>query len=323
VALDVLHHEGISLSDRTQHSRRAGGPSLKGAVMTWQIEKVAGPYPGEAHGPVWDGEALLFSLVTQNQILRYHPGTGSVVEYRKYTCGTRGMAFDTENRLFGCQSSARRIARFNADGTSSMLADRIDGRLHNQPYDLVIDRLGRIWFTDPEPAVRVMEPPVDHASVLRLERTVEMVWLIRRMTADTLYPTGIALSPDQRSLYVAENAPDRAKDSEIREYPLLKNDSLGAHKVLQSFPGAGGVKSMCIDSDGNLVICRGGSVRDKLGEIAVLSPAGEIVEQHPFSPGEPTNCAFGGEDLTTLYVTSSNGCLYQARNSRWGGHHAH
>jgi gluconolactonase len=189
-----------------------------------------------------------------------------------------------------------------------MLADRIDGRLHNQPYDLAVDRMGRIWFTDPEPALRMMEPPIDHASVLRLERDNHGTWAIRRMTHDTLFPTAIAFSKDQRSLFVADNPSGRSKPPELRSYALRPDDMLRAPEILQSFADGVVVKGMCVTPDGNLVMCLGG----RSSSLAMLSSTGDVLNQHPFGPGEPTNCSIGGRDMTTLYVTSSEGCLYRA-----------
>jgi gluconolactonase len=282
--------------------------------MEWAIEKVVGPHSGEADGPVWDGEAILFSLVTESRILRYHPDTGRLVEFRKYTNNTRGLALDAQGRLFGCQSTARRVARFNANGTLSMLADRLDGRLHNQPYDLAIDGTGRIWFTDPERAQRFMEPPVDHASVLRLDPVGDGAWTIKRMTFDTDFPMAIAFSRDQRSLYAANNPRDESKRSELRVYPLQSDDSLGQPAILQSFQAGCGVRGMCVTSHGNLVLCLAGARDGGSPAVAVLSPTGETLERHSFGTNEPTNATLGDRDLTTLYLTSADGCLYRVRN---------
>jgi len=257
---------------------------------------VAGPYTGAADGPVWDGEALLFTLGAESRIMRYHPGTGRTVEYRRYTNNTSGLAFDAEGRLYGCESGGCRIVRFNSDGSTSMLADRLDGRLHNQPDDVVLDSAGRIWFTDPAPAPFTFEPPVDHASVLRLERDAEGAWCIRRMTFDTMFPTAIALSADEQTLYVAE-------PSELRAYRVVADGTLGPHVVLQSSEPGAGVQGMCLDADGNLVACLSDA-------IAFFSPAGEELERRPFGPGRATNCAFGGRGLDILYVTTEDGHLY-------------
>lgn len=279
--------------------------------MAWNVEQLAGPYTGPADGPVWDGEALLFTLVVESRIMRYHPATGRVAEHRRYTGNTTGLALGRDGRLYGCQTSGQRVVRFNVDGSMSMLAERLDGRLHNQPDDLVVDAAGRVWFTDPAPAPGtgwvpapvVMEPPVDHASVLRLERDADGPWRLRRMTFDTVFPTGIALSPDEQTLYVAESPDDGAVPSELRAYPVRADGTLGSPEVLASFEAGSGVQGMCLDAGGALVACLGSA-------IAVYSPTGELLERQPFGPARATNCAFGGHGLTTLYVTADDGRLH-------------
>jgi gluconolactonase len=274
-----------------------------------RLEQVAGPYAGPADGPVWDGEALLFTLVAESRIMRYHPGTGRVVEHRKYTNNTVGLALAGANVLYGCESAGCRIVRFNADGSTSMLADRLDGRLHNQPDDLVVDSDGRIWFTDPLPATFVLAPPVDHSSVLRLERDPDGRWRLQRMTFDTAFPTAIALSSDGRTLYVGENA-DAA---ELRAYPVGGDGTLGSPAVLRSFDAGDGVQGMCIDPDGNIVACVGAGV-------GVFSPSGEQLDRHEIGEARTTNCAFGGSGLATLYVTTDDGSLYALSDTgRQGG----
>lgn len=293
--------------------------------MAWDVEQVAGPYTGPVDGPVWDGEAVLFTLVVESRIMRYHPATGRVAEHRRYTGNTTGLASDRHGGLYGCQTSGQRVVRFNVDGSMSMLADRLDGRLHNQPDDLVVDAAGRIWFTDPAPvpgtgwvpAPIVMEPPVEHASVLRLERETDEEWRIQRMTFDTVFPTGIALSRDEQTLYVAENPDDGAVPSELRAYPVLAVGTLGAPLVLATFEGGAGVQGMCLDAEGNLVACLGTA-------IAVFSPSGELLERQPFAPAGATNCAFGGRGLATLFVTAEDGALYGIENvSPSGGRSTH
>lgn len=285
---------------------------MSGSTTAWKIERVAGPFSGETHGPLWDGEAVLVAVPAENRILRYHPGTGRIGEVRSYTSGNRGLAFDSAGRLFGCQTGARRIARFNKDGSASMLADRIEGRLHHQPYDLAIDERNRIWFTDGEPIVmspRIMEKPIDYVSVLRIDRTPDAHWSIRRMTHDTRYPMGIAFSPDRRRLYVTDNAPDGSAPPELRAYPLLDDDSLGSPSVVCSFVDAKRARGICVAADGNVVVCLGADGDD--ARVALVSPAGDILEQLRFEGGEPTNCAFGGSDSPSLYVTCTDGCLYR------------
>lgn len=282
--------------------------------MEWNVELVAGPYEGGTDGPVWDGEALLFALVGKSRILRYHPGTGQVAEYRKYTANTTGLALGPDGQLYGCQSAAQRVVRFNVDGSMSMLADRLDGLLHNQPDDLVVDVGGRIWFTDPLPPPPFLEQPIDHASVLRLQRDGAGVWRLERMTYDTVFPTGILLSADEQTLYVSENPKDAAGRSELRTYPIRSDGTLGPCRVLQTFRGACGVHGMCLDSGGNVVACVGQPGSEQVPAITVFSAAGEVLESHPFHLGQANNCAFGDPDLRVLYVTTAGGHLCRIRD---------
>ena len=161
-------------------------------MAEWQFELVAGPFKGATEGPVWDGKALLFSVPAENRILRYDPQSGAVADFRKYTNRTRGLAFSAEGLLYGCQSGSRRVVRFNSDGSTSPLAYTLDGHFHNHPYDLTVDRKGRIWFTDPYDPIPAPGPqlhgPLDHASVLLLDRRLDRSWSIRRMTYDTVLP---------------------------------------------------------------------------------------------------------------------------------------
>ena len=89
--------------------------------MSWDFELVAGPYNGTTEGPVWDGQALLFSHIPANRILRYDPKTGDITEYFTGTQRTNGLCFDSQGNLYGCQSAGRRIVRFESDGTTITL----------------------------------------------------------------------------------------------------------------------------------------------------------------------------------------------------------
>ena len=80
--------------------------------MSWNFELVAGPYGGTTEGPVWDGEALLFTHIPASRILRYSPKTGETTEYFTGTNHTNGLCFDAQGNLYGCQSGGRRIVRF-------------------------------------------------------------------------------------------------------------------------------------------------------------------------------------------------------------------
>ncbi len=283
--------------------------------MAWEFELVAGPFKGAAGGLAWDGEAMLFSLISAGRILRYDPGSRNVTEVRKWTYRTNGIAFSPEGCLYGAQAGARRIVRFNDDGSAAPMDHRVGGRVHNHPNDLIFDRKGRIWFTDPHSSIPTLGPQLDplleHASVLclDLEKRADS---ISRMTFDTRAPLGLALSPDEKTLYVSESPDEPEGRRELRAYPIEADGTLGAHSVLATFGGDHrgphrGVEGMCLDAKGNIVACAG-SARSGPGPLVyVFTPSGQVLESHPVPAGNPMKCAFGDAGLSTLYVTTGEG----------------
>jgi gluconolactonase len=286
----------------------------------WTFERVTEAYPGVTGGVVWDGGAVLFAQTDADRIVRYDPRTGKTVDVRKYTNRTHGLAFSPSGELFGCQQLSRRIVRFNADGTTSPMTYRFpDGGYHNMPYDVAIDRRSRIWFSDPMhalPARGPGRPHPNHQSVLRLDQLPDRSWVLGRLTHDTRRPTGILVSADQGTLYVADAGDDRA---ELRAYPIRADGTLGDHVVLHTW-GADhrgrhrGADGMCLDADGNIVACAGSPASGPGPMVYVFSPTGRVLETHP-APVEPIGCAFGDADLTTLYVTTRDGGLHRVQKS--------
>jgi gluconolactonase len=287
----------------------------------WKFELVAGPFKGATEGPVWDGKTLLFSVPAENRILRSDPLNGAVTEFRKYTNRTKGLAFAPDGLLYGCQSGSRRVVCFNPDGSTAPLAYSLDGHFHNHPHDLTIDRKGRIWFTDSYDPIPAPGPqlhgPLEHASVLLLDRRVDRSWYIKRMTYDTCSPMGIALSQDEKILYVADNGLGQDK-RELRAYPIQDDGTLGSYIVLHTFGldyrgPHWGVSGMCLDSEGHIIACAGSEKSGPGPMVYVFAPSGQVIESHPIS-GRPTKCAFGDEDLSTIYVTTERGHLYCVRH---------
>lgn len=290
--------------------------------MALKFEKIAGPFQGPTGGLAWDGSGMLFSAVAEGRILRYDPESGKVSEFRKYTNRTNGLAFAPGGELYGCQESSRRVIHFARDGSSAPTGFLLDGHHHNQPSNLAIDSKGRIWFSDPKSELRASGPQIfpalEHASVLRLELDpFRKLWSLRRMTYDTAAPRAVALSPDESTLYVAEtdNAPMGGR--ELRAYPILADDTLGAFAVLHVFGRDHrgehrGIEGMCTDREGNIVACAGWKKSGPGPLVQVFSPAGAILESHPVPSDKPMNCAFGDADLASLYVTTAAGELLRA-----------
>ncbi len=288
--------------------------------MTWTFERVAGPF-SFTEGPVWDGAAVLFTDIPASRIMRYDPATGVCDPFRTGTNKANGLHLDRQGRLYACEGEGRRVARYGADGAATVLADRFEGRRLNSPNDLTSDARGRLWFTDPRYETSREDMELDHESVYRLDPPAPGAesggWAVTRVTFDTTRPNGVVFSPDGRTLYVAESppAPDGAR--QLRAYPVDEEGTLGAARVLHDFGPHRGIDGMRTDSGGNIVAACGWTTSGPGPRIAVFTPDGTILAEHPV-PANPTNCTFGDGDRRTLYVTAYDGCLYRARTDLVG-----
>ncbi len=295
--------------------------------MQWKFELLLKPMGIRlTEGPVWDGEHLLFTHIHANCIKRYDLKTGAITEARGGTNRTNGLAFDAAGRLYGCCSGGRALLRFDADGKNTVLVDRVDGKKLNTPNDLAIDRKGRIWFTNPwnEGNVDATEKEeLDNRSVIRCDPQPDGTYTAMRVTFDTTQPNGILVSQDQNTLYVAESSFSRGIGRELRAYPIRDDGSLGTYTTLftwgEDHKGVHrGIDGMCLDADGNIVATAGWNVSGAGPMIYVFSPAGRVLETHPVPAIQPTNCCFGGPDLSTLFVTTTQGHLFKAQTRRVG-----
>jgi gluconolactonase len=292
--------------------------------VNWQFDQIGESFDDTLNGPLWDGSGLLFCKVKSSEILRYDPESGTTTVVRKYTVQNRGLALGPRGELYGAQSNSRRIVRYFDDGSAKYLESYLEGKRHNHPLDLVVDSKGRIWFTDPvgEPTVGGPNeyPALDHSSVLRLEK-VSGAWTVKRMTHDTERPQGLALSPDESTLYVTEGRQDTRAVRTLRAYPVNEDATLGNPRLLHTFgsdlrgaqPGGAG---MCVVSEGNIVLAAGSGAVGPGPLVYVVAPTGRVLETHALPDGgTPTNCAFGGQDLSTLFVTTREGNLFQAKET--------
>jgi gluconolactonase len=294
--------------------------------MAWQFEAVAGPFEGPIGGVVWGGGygEVLFSTVDDGRLLRLDHGSNVVTELRRYTNRINGLAYGPNGELYGAQEGGRRLVQFTPDGRTVAVDALLDGKYHNQPSDLVADRQGRIYFTDPRHPVIPFGPSIfpflDHCSVLRLERNDRRAWVATRLTYDTVSPRAVLLSADETALYIADGEPREGQRRELRSYPIRADGTLD-HPILLHVFGSDhrghhrGIEGMCLDADGNIVAV-GGWQRSGPGPLVhVFSPSGAVIDTHPIPADLPNKCCFGGPDLDTLYVTTGGGQLYRARTT--------
>ena len=296
--------------------------------MAWSFEQIDGPYGNVTEGPAWDGEGLLFTSIQQSRIMRYDPTTGESTVHREGTNYCNGLMFDPSGVLYGCEGGARRVVRYNDDGTATPLTDGFEGQRLNIPNDLAIDNVGRIWFTDPyyEGAAGDWtedrgNKDLDHDSVYRLDPQDDGSWVTSRVTFDTTRPNGLLFSLDHSVLFVAQSGRREDEHRQLRSYPVNDDGSLGEMTVLHDFGAHRGIDGMVLDTEGYIIATAGWDQGGPGSSVYVFAPDGEVIERHPVPVANPTNCTFGGDDLSTLYVTSIGGYLLRVETERQGRLH--
>lgn len=257
------------------------------------IERLATGFQN-SEGPVWvaaRGE-LLFSDVNGNTIHRWRGGQLST--FRTPSNNSNGLALDSQGRLISCERATRRVARTEADGTVTVLADRYEGRRFNAPNDLAVKRDGSVYFTDPTFGAALGSLELDFQGVYRISADGRTLTLLIR---DLALPNGLAFSPDERQLYINDN-----QTGIIRVYDVAADGSLSNGRVFtDQAPGGDGMK---VDVEGNVYCATTPGLRvfDRTGRVL-----GTFVP-----PERPANCAFGDADGKSLFMTCRTG-LYRVR----------
>ena len=273
-----------------------------------EIEVLAGGFDW-SEGPVWmrDGRFLLFSDIPRNHIVRFKDGKIDVFMQRSgYTGprtfngrepGTNGLTVDARGRLVMCEHGNRRVTRLEVDGSKTVLADRYRGKRFNSPNDLVYKSNGDLYFTDPPYGLpKNWNDPareLDWCGVYRLTPDGQVTLVVRDMSR----PNGIGLSPDEKTLYVAQSDGTAAI---WKAFPVREDGTVAPGRVffdstewMGTRPGA--PDGMAIDVAGNVWATGPGGVY-------VFSPEGKLLGR--IATGQRTaNCTFG-EDGTTLFMTA-------------------
>lgn len=296
--------------------------------MEWHFEVVAGPFKF-TEGPVWNGDVLLFTDIPNSRIMAYNPKTKTCDEYRTGTNCANGLTLDKNGHLYACEGTfnpvgtkfengpGRRIARYEPDGATIPIAEHFEGKRFNSPNDVVVDAKGRVWFTDPRYGTDRSNMELDHESVFRADPQPDGSYTVTRVTFDTTRPNGLIVTPDMKTLYVAQSDQGPTTIRQLRAYPINDDGSLGEHRVLHDFGPHRGIDGMRLDAELNIVASAGWAQSGPGPLMYVFAPSGRVLETHPVATN-PTNCAFGDDDLQTLYVTAIDGNLYRARTHRRG-----
>ena len=259
------------------------------------------------------------------RIMKFDPATGKTSVHIADSGQSNGLFFDKSGRLLaacGANIGLRGLFEVTANGQMKVIADKFEGKRFNSPNDLVIHPSGRIYFSDPRYVGK--EPlELDHMSVYRVDPDGS----VHRATNDIRKPNGVILSPDSRTLYVAETdngstglepagTLPRTPRMTLNAFPVNNDGTLGPKTVLIDFGQEAGTDGMTTDTAGQ-IYC---AVRkEQRHGIVVFSPAGKELAYIPTGP-LPTNCTFGtGSEAKTLYVTAGTG-LYRIKLLTIGYH---
>jgi gluconolactonase len=263
-----------------------------------------------SEGPVWDKKNgwLLFSDIPRNSVMRWREKEGidlflkpagftGVTQYGREP-GSNGLLIDAQGRLISMEHGDRRVSRMDPDGGKLTLADRYEGKRLNSPNDGALKSNGDLYFTDPIYGLpqQAGDPrrELDFCGVYRLAASGRLTLLTRELSR----PNGIAFSPDEKTLYVANSDPQRAI---WMAYPVLADGTIGAGRVFADVTSMVGRENpglpdgLKADANGNLWATGPGGVH-------IYAPDGKRLGR--LATGEATANVAWGDDGTTLYITA-------------------
>lgn len=277
---------------------------------------------GAGEGPAWHPELGLLTSGDGNIFRRDLEKRVSI--YRK-NAGSNGLLFDRRGQLLICEAQQRRVTRLERDGSITVLADRFDGKPFNQPNDLALDSKDRLYFTDPCYGNRSRMEIVDASG-----QKVEGVYrrdpdgtLTRIITGEVNRPNGLAITADDRYLFVADNNNNTVGGArKLWRFALTEDGTIvpSSQVLIYDWHTTRGPDGMKLDARGRLFVAAGlnkprppyETAEKPTAGVYVFSPEGKLLEFIPIPRDETTNCAFGGNDLRDLFVTAG-GTLWSVR----------
>jgi sugar lactone lactonase YvrE len=249
---------------------------------------------GFTEGPLWHPRhQLLFSDIPNSRIYRWLGGRLDV--FRDPSGGSNGLTLDREHRVLACEHDNRRVSRETADGGAEPLATHYDGKRLNSPNDIVVRSDGRIFFTDPPYGIREEQRELPFNGVFTLLPGDAQPTLL---IDDFDRPNGLAFSPDERTLYIADT-----NRHHVRAFEVAPDGTLTGGRVFAEVREEGRPDGMKVDMDGRLFVCA--------TTVQVFAADGRplgVID----CPQMPANCAWGGDDASWLYITART-AVYRTR----------
>jgi len=255
-----------------------------------------------AEGPVWfsDLQCLIWSDIPNQRMLRWVKD-GGVSVFRTPSNFANGNTRDRQGRLVSCEHGGRRVTRTEIDGSITVLADSYEGKRLNSPNDVVVRSDGSVWFTDPTYGIKSdyegfrAEPEQATRNVYRLDpETGE----IDAVVTDFGQPNGIAFSPDEKILYVADSSSshDPSAPRHIRAFDVVDGRQLKNSRVFCDIDN-GLADGFRVDVDGNVWTSAGDGVH-------CFGPDGKLLGKI-LLPQTAANLTFGGPRRNQLFITAT------------------
>jgi gluconolactonase len=270
-----------------------------------------------AEGPAWSaqGQYLVWSDIPNNRQLRFMEEDAHVSVFRNPSGYSNGNTFDFEGRQLACEHAGRRVARYEHNGTVTVIADKFNGKPLNSPNDVVAHPDGSIWFTDPPYGIMG-----DYEGNQAKQENKEAVYRVDKsgkieMVSNELdKPNGICFSPDYKKLYVVDTgAPRDIQVFDIADNKLRNKKQFTDMKLNGKAGGSDGIRA---DVDGNIwAAASGGAGYDG---VHVFSPAGQRIGLIRL-PEICANLCFGGPKRNRLFMTASQS-LYSVYVGTRGAH---
>jgi gluconolactonase len=282
-----------------------------GVIAPWAtLEKLWGEGVFTEGGAMAEDGSILFSDIG-DRIMKYDPRTGKATVFREPSGRANGLIFDPAGRLIAAEGAntggQRRITITERGGTVRTLADRYQGKRFNSPNDVAVDRQGRVYFSDPR-YVGSEPRELDFEGVFRIGQD----GTVTRLETTASKPNGLAISPDGKILYVADNGEKRRV---LLALALDENGDVSHPRVIHDFGDGRGIDGMTVTTDGRIVAAAGAGKR---AGAYIFSPDGKILATIP-TPESPANVEFGGQDGKTLYIMAGKS-LYRIRTTLTGFH---
>lgn len=255
---------------------------------------------GPAYLPA--GKYLIWSDIPNDRLMRWDETDGSVSVFDQPCRNQNGHTVDREGRLVCCEHRGRCVSRIEPDGSRTVLADRYEGKRLNSPNDVVVKSDGSIWFTDPTYGIDseyegdAAPSEIGASNVYRIDPESGAVTLV---IDDMVKPNGLAFSPDESLLYVADTGRTHRPDCEpkIRAYPL-SDDRTAVH--------AGRDFVLCDNGlfDGFRVDTNGNVWSSAADGVHVFAPAGKLIGKI-LLPEVVANVCFGGIKRNRLFICAT------------------